>query len=92
MQIVREAGGVCVADEVQTGFGRTGSHYWGFQSQVGAPESALLVCAEASAHLPCFVPPVVAFPSRSGNFGTLSEPEALHAVPALGIQRSALVH
>ena len=28
---VREAGGVCVSDEVQTGFGRTGEHFWGFQ-------------------------------------------------------------
>lgn len=32
--MVREAGGVNIADEVQTGFGRTGSHYWGFQNQV----------------------------------------------------------
>ncbi|XP_021892774.1 LOW QUALITY PROTEIN: alanine--glyoxylate aminotransferase 2 homolog 1, mitochondrial-like, partial [Carica papaya] len=31
--IVRQAGGVCIADEVQTGFGRTGSHYWGFETQ-----------------------------------------------------------
>ncbi|XP_063045518.1 5-phosphohydroxy-L-lysine phospho-lyase [Engraulis encrasicolus] len=28
---VRAAGGVYVADEVQTGFGRVGSHFWGFQ-------------------------------------------------------------
>ncbi len=28
----RAAGGVCIADEVQTGFGRTGEHYWGFQN------------------------------------------------------------
>lgn len=34
-RIVREAGGVCIADEVQTGFGRTGSAYWGFQNQAG---------------------------------------------------------
>ncbi len=27
----RDAGGLCIADEVQTGFGRTGDHYWGFQ-------------------------------------------------------------
>ena len=32
--MVREAGGVNIADEVQTGFGRTGTHYWGFQNQV----------------------------------------------------------
>ena len=29
--IAREHGGVCIADEVQTGFGRTGEHFWGFQ-------------------------------------------------------------
>ncbi|XP_026670146.1 alanine--glyoxylate aminotransferase 2-like [Ceratina calcarata] len=28
---VREAGGVCIADEVQVGFGRVGSHAWAFQ-------------------------------------------------------------
>lgn len=36
--IVRKAGGVCIADEVQTGFGRTGSHYWGFQTQGVVPD------------------------------------------------------
>ena len=30
--IIREHGGLCIADEVQTGFGRTGDHYWGFQN------------------------------------------------------------
>ncbi|KAH9300566.1 hypothetical protein KI387_012149, partial [Taxus chinensis] len=35
---VRDAGGVCIADEVQTGFGRTGSHYWGFQTQGVVPD------------------------------------------------------
>jgi alanine-glyoxylate transaminase/(R)-3-amino-2-methylpropionate-pyruvate transaminase len=30
--ITREHGGLCIADEVQTGFGRTGDHYWGFQN------------------------------------------------------------
>ncbi len=29
---MREHGGLCIADEVQTGFGRTGEHYWGFQN------------------------------------------------------------
>jgi alanine-glyoxylate transaminase/(R)-3-amino-2-methylpropionate-pyruvate transaminase len=31
-RITREHGGLCVADEVQTGFGRTGDHYWGFEN------------------------------------------------------------
>jgi alanine-glyoxylate transaminase/(R)-3-amino-2-methylpropionate-pyruvate transaminase len=30
--IVRRYGGLCVADEVQTGFGRTGAHFWGFEN------------------------------------------------------------
>ena len=29
----RRAGAVCIADEVQVGFGRVGSHFWGFQTQ-----------------------------------------------------------
>jgi alanine-glyoxylate transaminase/(R)-3-amino-2-methylpropionate-pyruvate transaminase len=35
---VRAAGGVCIADEVQTGFGRTGTHFWGFESQGVIPD------------------------------------------------------
>jgi len=35
---IREAGGVCIADEVQTGFGRTGTHYWGFETQGVIPD------------------------------------------------------
>src|SRR5688572_1132493 len=35
---VRAAGGVCIADEVQTGFGRTGTHFWGFETQGVVPD------------------------------------------------------
>src|SRR5205085_2440603 len=35
---VRAASGVCIADEVQTGFGRTGTHFWGFQTQGVIPD------------------------------------------------------
>ena len=35
---VRAAGGVCIADEVQVGFGRIGSHFWGFQHQGVVPD------------------------------------------------------
>jgi alanine-glyoxylate transaminase/(R)-3-amino-2-methylpropionate-pyruvate transaminase len=35
---VRAAGGLCIADEVQAGFGRTGSHYWGFETQDVVPD------------------------------------------------------
>lgn len=35
---VRAAGGVCLADEVQVGFGRVGSHFWGFETQGVVPD------------------------------------------------------
>lgn len=35
-ETVRAAGGLCISDEVQTGFGRTGENFWGFQT-VGGP-------------------------------------------------------
>jgi alanine-glyoxylate transaminase/(R)-3-amino-2-methylpropionate-pyruvate transaminase len=37
-QIVREHGGLCIADEVQGGFGRTGEHYWAHQHWKVVPD------------------------------------------------------
>lgn len=34
----RSYGGLCIADEVQTGFGRTGTHFWGFETQGVVPD------------------------------------------------------
>ncbi len=34
----RLAGGLCIADEVQTGFGRMGTHFWGFETQGVIPD------------------------------------------------------
>ena len=39
---VREAGGVCIADEVQTGFGRLGTHFWGFEAHGVVPDIVVL--------------------------------------------------
>jgi len=39
---IREAGGVCIADEVQVGFGRVGTHFWGFQTQGVVPDIVTL--------------------------------------------------
>jgi 4-aminobutyrate aminotransferase-like enzyme/Ser/Thr protein kinase RdoA (MazF antagonist) len=36
--MVRAAGGLCVADEVQVGFGRVGSHWWAFETQGVVPD------------------------------------------------------
>ena len=42
VEIVREAGGVVVADEVQPGFGRLGSHMWGHQRAGFVPDIVTL--------------------------------------------------
>ncbi len=39
---IRSAGGVCIADEVQTGFGRVGSHFWAFERQGVVPDIVTL--------------------------------------------------
>jgi 4-aminobutyrate aminotransferase-like enzyme/Ser/Thr protein kinase RdoA (MazF antagonist) len=39
---VRAAGGMCIADEVQTGFGRVGTHFWGFETQAVVPDVLVL--------------------------------------------------
>ncbi len=35
---VRSSGSICIADEVQIGFGRMGSHFWGFESENVVPD------------------------------------------------------
>jgi len=39
---VRAAGGLCIADEVQTGLGRLGDAYWGFETQQASPDMVIL--------------------------------------------------
>ena len=39
---VRAAGGVCIADEVQTGYGRIGTHFWAFESYGVVPDIVVL--------------------------------------------------
>jgi 4-aminobutyrate aminotransferase-like enzyme len=42
VEIVRNAGGLFVADEVQPGFGRLGTHFWGFDSHGVKPDIATM--------------------------------------------------
>ena len=37
-ELVQQAGGVCIADEVQIGFGRVGSYFWGFETHSVIPD------------------------------------------------------
>jgi 4-aminobutyrate aminotransferase-like enzyme len=41
-QKVRAAGGLTIADEVQVGFGRLGTRFWGFQTQDVVPDIVVL--------------------------------------------------
>ena len=43
-EYVKSIGGVTICDEVQTGFGRTGTHFWGFQKFDIKPD--IFVCAK----------------------------------------------
>src|SRR5678816_3912914 len=40
--VVRQHGGLCIADEVQTDFGRTGDHYWGFENFDVVPDIVVM--------------------------------------------------
>jgi 4-aminobutyrate aminotransferase-like enzyme len=40
--IVRAAGGVCIADEVQTAYGRMGTHFYAFEAQRVVPDIVVL--------------------------------------------------
>ncbi|GAB5522444.1 MAG: aminotransferase class III-fold pyridoxal phosphate-dependent enzyme [Roseivirga sp.] len=39
---IRAQGGLCISDEVQTGFGRMGSHFWGYEMQGVVPDIVVL--------------------------------------------------
>jgi 4-aminobutyrate aminotransferase-like enzyme len=47
---LRAAGAVCVADEVQTGFGRTGGHMWGFAMHGVTPDIVTMGKPVANGH------------------------------------------
>ncbi len=41
-EIIRNAGGLFIADEVQPGFGRTGKHFWGYEADGLVPDIVTL--------------------------------------------------
>lgn len=49
-KFVHDAGGVTIADEVQIGFGRIGSHFWGFESQGVMPDIVTMGKPIANGH------------------------------------------
>ena len=49
-QAVRDVGGLCVSDEVQVGYGRLGSHFWGFEQQGVVPDVICIAKAMGNGH------------------------------------------
>ncbi len=47
---VRAAGGLCVADEVQVGYGRLGHHFWGFEQQDVVPDIVTVAKGMGNGH------------------------------------------
>jgi 4-aminobutyrate aminotransferase-like enzyme len=39
---IRAAGGICIVDEVPVGFGRVGTHFWGFELQEVVPDIVVM--------------------------------------------------
>ena len=63
---VRAAGGVCIADEVQSGFGRTGTNFWGFETQGVIPD---IVTMAKSIGNGCPLAAVVTTPEIAAKLG-----------------------
>lgn len=49
-RMVRERGGICIADEVQVGYGRLGQHFWGFENQGVVPDVITVAKAMGNGH------------------------------------------
>jgi alanine-glyoxylate transaminase/(R)-3-amino-2-methylpropionate-pyruvate transaminase len=99
--IVRKHGGLCIADEVQTGFGRTGTAFWGFENWGVTPD--LVTMAKGIGNgVPlgaCVTRPEIArtlknrvhFNTFGGNPVSMTQGLAtLEVIDAEGIQANAL--
>ncbi|MEE2877086.1 MAG: aminotransferase class III-fold pyridoxal phosphate-dependent enzyme [Candidatus Neomarinimicrobiota bacterium] len=64
---IHNAGGVCIADEVVVGFGRTGSHFWGFETQSVVPDIVTLGKPMGNGHP---IAAVVTTPEIATSFDT----------------------
>ncbi|TXF85431.1 aminotransferase class III-fold pyridoxal phosphate-dependent enzyme [Neolewinella aurantiaca] len=99
---VRTAGGLCIADEVQVGLGRVGSHFWGFELQGvvpdivtigkplgnGHPLAAVVCTPEVAA---CFANGMEYFNTFGGNPVSCSVGRAvLRVIKEEGLQQHAL--
>jgi 4-aminobutyrate aminotransferase-like enzyme len=49
-EAVRGVGGLCISDEVQVGYGRLGSHFWGFEEHGVVPDILTMAKAAGNGH------------------------------------------
>ena len=49
-ETVRGAGGVCIADEIQVGYGRTGAHFWAFEYEDVVPDIVAIAKSTGNGH------------------------------------------
>ncbi|MBX7106322.1 MAG: aspartate aminotransferase family protein [Gemmataceae bacterium] len=100
--IVRKYGGLCIADEVQTAFGRTGNHYWGFQNWGVKPDLVTMAkgLGNGAAIGACVTRPEIAammknrihFNTFGGNPLTMTQGLAtLEVIDSDGIQENARI-
>ncbi len=47
---IRKQGGICISDEVQTGFGRVGEYFWGYEAHGVIPDLVILGKPIANGH------------------------------------------
>ncbi len=100
--MAREAGGLCIADEAQTGFGRVGSHFWSFELSGVLPDIVTMGKPMGNGHP---LGAVVTTPEIAAAFNTGMEyfntfggnpvscaigREALRVIQDEGLQRNAL--
>ncbi len=50
LEVVRSAGGLAMADEVQVGYGRTGSSWWAFENHAVIPDIVTVAKAMGNGH------------------------------------------
>ncbi|GAB2175353.1 aminotransferase class III-fold pyridoxal phosphate-dependent enzyme [Dongia sp. agr-C8] len=71
---ISAAGGICIVDEVQTGFGRVGSHFWAFETQGVVPDIVTMGKPIGNGHpmgaVACRPEIAAAFASGMGYFNT----------------------
>ncbi|OCI92021.1 hypothetical protein A6U86_20485 [Rhizobium sp. AC27/96] len=49
-EATRKRGGLCIADEVQVGYGRLGEHFWGFETQGVVPDIITIAKGMGNGH------------------------------------------